>query len=396
MIAMAGMLFSGDQTFRSFSIATMTVVAVAMIGSLTVLGMLFGALGAAVVGLWIGRRSLIVVSVVVFSAGMALCALAASPEQLGVYRFVVGLGTGCLMPVAGSLVIDYSPTGKRGLHTALGLVGVAVGGCFAGLLGAWIAPDHGFRPMFAIGAVAAVLVLPALWLFLPNTKRETDTGSDGSGSGSEEGGTWAVVRRLFSRQWITATSLFIVAVGFCLLIIFGAAAFLPTLMIRAGYGVSSSLAFLLVLNVGAVVGALAASPVADKVGFKSVTIGSFLAAAVAFSVLALQPPSVVAVLLIAVVGLGTTGTQILLVTYIGQHYPQASRTAALGVALGVGRVGGILGPTYGAMVATNFDVNWQFVAFAVPAAVGAALIALVPRRSAHRAKIVDAPVVQQA
>ena len=37
MIAMAGMFFSGDKTFLSFAIGTMLVVAVAMIGSLTVL-----------------------------------------------------------------------------------------------------------------------------------------------------------------------------------------------------------------------------------------------------------------------------------------------------------------------------------------------------------------------
>ena len=45
MIAMAGMLFSGDKTFESFSIATMIVVAVAMIGSLTVLPAVLSKLG---------------------------------------------------------------------------------------------------------------------------------------------------------------------------------------------------------------------------------------------------------------------------------------------------------------------------------------------------------------
>jgi RND superfamily putative drug exporter len=45
MIAMAGMLFSGDQTFESFSIATMIVVAVAMLGSLTVLPAVLSKLG---------------------------------------------------------------------------------------------------------------------------------------------------------------------------------------------------------------------------------------------------------------------------------------------------------------------------------------------------------------
>jgi uncharacterized membrane protein YdfJ with MMPL/SSD domain len=45
MIAMAGMFFSGDKTFMSFSIGTMMVVAVAMIGSLTVLPALLARLG---------------------------------------------------------------------------------------------------------------------------------------------------------------------------------------------------------------------------------------------------------------------------------------------------------------------------------------------------------------
>ncbi len=45
MIAMAGMLFSGDRTFMSFSIATMMVVAIAMLGSLTVLPALLSKLG---------------------------------------------------------------------------------------------------------------------------------------------------------------------------------------------------------------------------------------------------------------------------------------------------------------------------------------------------------------
>jgi uncharacterized membrane protein YdfJ with MMPL/SSD domain len=45
MIAMAGMFFSGDKTFMSFSIGTMMVVLIAMIGSLTVLPALLGKLG---------------------------------------------------------------------------------------------------------------------------------------------------------------------------------------------------------------------------------------------------------------------------------------------------------------------------------------------------------------
>ena len=47
LIAMAGMFLSGDKTFMSFSIGTMIVVAVAMMGSLTVLPAVLGKLGDA-------------------------------------------------------------------------------------------------------------------------------------------------------------------------------------------------------------------------------------------------------------------------------------------------------------------------------------------------------------
>ena len=45
MIAMAGMLFTGDKTFESFGVATMIVVGVAVVGSLTVLPALLSKLG---------------------------------------------------------------------------------------------------------------------------------------------------------------------------------------------------------------------------------------------------------------------------------------------------------------------------------------------------------------
>lgn len=366
------------------------------IGSLAVLGMAFGAIGAGLLNERVGRRRLLIGSVILFSVAMAAAAVAAEPSHLGAFRFVVGLGAGALLPTVVAMVIEYSPASRRGLNTAIAFAGVGVGGSAAGLLGTWIVPDHGWRPMFAIGALPALVIVPLLWRSLPDSlpfllargrddeaRRTADrlgvdlpTAIDGE---ARAGSSLAALRSLVSSRHLVSMALFCVAIFFCLLVLFGANAWLPALMIKAGYGVTSSLAFLLVLNIGATVGTLVAAPIADRIGFKPVTVVAFLAAAVSISLLATQPSTAVVVVLVAAAGVGTTGTQILINAYIGSHYPAELRATALGLALGIGRVGGILGPTYGAMVIADLTPSWQFHAFAIPAAIGAAFTALVPR-----------------
>jgi MFS transporter, AAHS family, benzoate transport protein len=91
-------------------------------------------------------------------------------------------------------------------------------------------------------------------------------------------------------------------------------------------------------------------------------------------------PSRSGLLAVAIAGLGSVGTQILVNGYIAVHYPAAARATALGWALGVGRAGAIVGPLFsGWVLATGLGFEWNFYGFAVPALVGALLITLVPR-----------------
>lgn len=127
-------------------------------------------------------------------------------------------------------------------------------------------------------------------------------------------------------------------------------------MRSAGYPLGASLSFLLTRNLGGAVGALGGAVLAARYGIKLAVV----------------------YLLVLLAGVGTTGTQILLSTFIGGHYPAWSRATGLGV----GRIGAIVGPTYGGVpVAIGTGTNWQLAAFAAPAAVGAILTVLVPQRT---------------
>ena len=135
------------------------------------------------------------------------------------------------------------------------------------------------------------------------------------------------------------------------------------------------------LNLGAIVGGICASTLADRFGPKRVTCAAFLLATLSLGILSQQVSSGLLYVAVAVAGLGSVGTQILINGYVAVHYPAVIRATALGWALGVGRAGAIVGPLFGGWVlAAGIGTEWNFYGFAVPAMVGALLISLVPRR----------------
>ncbi|MGW6655833.1 hypothetical protein [Rhodococcus sp. NPDC055024] len=92
-----------------------------------------------------------------------------------------------------------------------------------------------------------------------------------------------------------------------LLLVYGADTWLPNIMRHAAYSLGSSLGLLLVLNVGAVAGALIASRIADRFGSKPVTVTSFLLAVLAILTLGFGLPLYGAMTVVVMAGLGRVG-----------------------------------------------------------------------------------------
>jgi AAHS family benzoate transporter-like MFS transporter len=183
-----------------------------------------------------------------------------------------------------------------------------------------------------------------------------------------------------------ATVLFWIATFIGLFLVYGLNTWLSQIMIEAGYPLGSALSFLLVLNVGAIIGTPIAGAAADRFGSKPVTAAGFLAAAIPIALLSIQLPLLAIYILVALAGLGSIGTTILANAYTARHYPADRRATALGWALGFGRLGAILAPLYGgyviAYIASQLGVEWNFYAFAVPALLGVLLVLLIPRSPA--------------
>jgi AAHS family benzoate transporter-like MFS transporter len=151
--------------------------------------------------------------------------------------------------------------------------------------------------------------------------------------------------------------------------------------------------FLTLLNVGATVGGLAIAVLADRAGSRIPIIACFVVAAGAMAALSIRSPLIVLSVIVLIGGAGAFGVQGLINVYIARTYPAHARASAIGVALGIGRIGAIAGPVLGGWVlAAGFAPQWNFLIFAVPAIFGALLtVALGSLRSTPTSQPVEEP-----
>ena len=376
----------------------LTAMQAGMLASTALAGMMFGAMIFGSLADKIGRKKVIMICIVLFSGLTFAGGFASNPTEFAILRFLAGLGIGGVMPNLVALTSEYAPIRMRSTLVTGMFSGYAVGGVMAALLGSWFTPDFGWQIMFFIAGIPLFL-LPVIWKFLPEsltfivqqdrqaearkivsrleptiTVKETTTFELDKVDVPES----ASVMSLFRRGRAMNTVLFWIAFFTCLLTMYALSSWLPKLMMAAGYSMDNSLMFMMVMNIGAVIGIIGGGILADRFHLKPVLMCLGIIGAVVMSLMGFQSNEFLLYILVFLAGAASIGSQMLLYSYVAQFYPLAVRSTGIGWSSAIGRMGAIIGPILiGGLLGMNLPAHFNFMAVGLPVLITAIAVSLI-------------------
>jgi AAHS family 4-hydroxybenzoate transporter-like MFS transporter len=352
-------------------------------------GLMIGALIFGPVADRIGRKNIVVLSTVAFGVGTLITIFAQDVYWLIAIRFLTGLGLGGAMPNAVALTSEFSPFRRRATMVMAMFCGFSVGAALGGLLAAALIPMFGWRSIFVIGGVAPLIYAPFLARWLPESIRFLAlTGRDdvklgqlltrvapaaafppGTRFGVHEPKLEGIpVAHLFDQGRTLTTLLFWVVFFMSLLDLYLLSNWLPTVLNDLGASISTAAAIGAMLQVGGVTGTFTLGNFIDRFSYRALAL-TYLFAAVAITAIGFSGHSIaLATAAIFCAGFCVVGGQIASNALAATYYPTAMRSTGVGWALGIGRVGSIVGPLVGGvMISNHVDVEALFTTAAVPA-----------------------------
>ncbi|MDG2520465.1 MFS transporter [Caulobacter segnis] len=324
------------------------------------LGLLFGA----AIGGWasdrVGRKWVLVASLMTFGLFSLVTAAAPSKEWLLAARVLTGLGLGGAFPMLLSLAAEAGSAERRVSRTTFISVGMPVGGVLASLLVLSL-PDLDWERVFHVGGLApiALAVVMVLWLHpAPLITGQAQAAPPPSLPVT----LFAADRRLIT---VSLWAAFFATLALLYLLL----NWLPLLMQQRGVARSLAVGSALAFSGGGILGALMLGAMIDAARRGLVVTVTYVGMGLALAAVILGIGHPVAAA--AAAGFFIIGAQFVLYGLAAGAYPALMRGSGVGAAVAVGRLGAVAGPLLaGAVVARGADPS-AFAALLLPlAAVG--------------------------
>jgi DHA2 family multidrug resistance protein len=118
----------------------------------------------------VGRKRLLLISVVVFTAASVLCATATSLPEMVLFRALQGVGGAFIVPLAQATLFDINPREKHGQAMALFGGGVMIGPILGPVLGGWLTDNYNWRWVFLVNLPVGILCILIMMRFMPKTE----------------------------------------------------------------------------------------------------------------------------------------------------------------------------------------------------------------------------------
>jgi AAHS family 4-hydroxybenzoate transporter-like MFS transporter len=363
--------------------------------SIGLVGLMLGALFIAPLADRIGRRPLIILSTLLFGVFTLATAWADNLDHLLILRFLTGLGLGGCMPNAIALTSEYSPGRSRSLLVMLMFCGFTLGSLVGGLIAAELIPHLGWQSVFIAGGVLPLILAPVMYFAMPESlrymaltkapqeriarivqrlDRSLQLDADTRYLVEEDSKHRMSVRRLLTDGRARRTLLLWIVFFMSLLDVYMLVNWLPTAMNSAGASVRTAILTGVILQFGGLIGPAPLGWMLDRFGARATMAPAYLIAAVAIALIGIFASTSIPLTMFVVfmAGFGVIGGQTAANAVAATSYPTEIRSTGVGWALGVGRVGSIVGPALaGVLLSMDVSIRDIFFLSAFPAAIAA-------------------------
>ncbi len=195
---------------------------------------------------------------------------------------------------------------------------------------------------------------------------------------------WGALLGLFRGGEWAQTLLYWLASFGGLLLVYGVATWLPTLMRGEGYDLGSALTFVVLFNLGGIVGMLVAGRACDRFGAPRISAVWFALTAAGVFLLAVRMPLGVTCLVVLLTGVFLNSAQTMIYATVSIRSTPGDRATAVGWTSGMGRFGAVFGPWLGGQLLAAGNGDWGFTAFALAGVSSTVFIGVAALRSSRR------------
>jgi putative MFS transporter len=381
------------------------------LATIGLIGAFLGALFWGTISDYIGRRVAFQATVGIFAVFTGLIAASWSILSLSVFRFLSNFGLGGEVPVTSTLGSEFSPGRLRGRMTGGIMAAFPLGLAVAALLSLLIIPNFGWRTLFAVGVVPALLLLfvrrfmPESVRYLLSKGRDAEAEKTVAAIEHQALGrnltdaeisalpklpvealvdTKVTVAELLAPARFTRTILlWIVSFGF-LWSSNGILFMLPTILQQRGIPLTQAITFMLVQAIAAFFGYTACGFLIDRFGRRIVLFSYFFIGAF-FHLWFAEASGLWLYAAAAAVGWVNPGVYGATSVYVGELHPTRLRATAVGWFFGIGRIGSFLAPTVVGLMLANGLGHYVLHTFALSFLVAAVALWLVGVETKGRA-----------
>ena len=363
------------------------------------LGLVFGALGAGPLSDKLGRKTLLIGSVLIFAIGSFLTATTQDISQMMAMRLLTGIGLGAAMPNATTLVSEYVPQRRRNLLITSMFIGFGVGSAAVGFVAGWLIPQYGWRSVVVFGGAVPLVLVPFLFAFLPESvrfmlvrrhpaQRIAATIKRVCGYDAAPGTVFSAPEPalhttrptgiLFAHGYALTTVSLWITYFMGLLVIYLITGWLPMLIKDSGLPITQAANITAMFQTGGIAGAILAGWAMDRLRpVPVIALAYFGGALCVFGVGAVGPQSASLSLWMLAAGFFMNGAQTGLNAFAPACYPTLARATGVSWMLGIGRLGSILGSASGGiLIGLGYGFGALICALAVPAALAGIAILL--------------------